>query len=245
MGMIRLTGKVHLLPPSPEATVQSIIMCTIHYTPKSTISWAGPKPQSLTPLHSNILSVSTKKIIRRTQLSMDVKETPSTGNRTLSSNGQRNSLQAQSSPSVFFSSHKPHAHKPPDIREEGNSHKEISNIPRQTVKQITIWNSSSSATIPKTAHRKKIIYPPTQRTLTDTLQIRRSNVTHNSIWGHTLHEIDRSQTFQIVLQNPHSLRLFTDSISTQYSFLMCQSLAVGALCLPETNVNWDHKEAHT
>jgi hypothetical protein len=243
--MILLTGKVHLLPPSPEATVQSIIMCTIHYTPKSTISWAGPKPQSLTPLHSNILSVSTKKIIRRTQLSMDVKETPSMGNRTLSSDGQRNSLQAQSSPSVFSSSHKPHAHKPPDIREEGNSHKEISNIPRQTVKQITIWNSSSSATIPQTAHRKKIIHPPTQRTLTDTLQIRRSNVTHNSIWGHTLHEIDRSQTFQIVLQNPHSLRLFTDSISTQYSFLMCQSLAVGALCLPETNVNWDHKEAHT
>ena len=79
MGMIILTGKVHLLPPSLEATVQSIPMCTIHYTPKSTISWAGPQPPFLTPSHSHTLSISTKKFIRRTHLSMDVKETPTTG----------------------------------------------------------------------------------------------------------------------------------------------------------------------
>jgi len=71
------------------------------------------------------------------------------------------------------------------------------------------------------------------------------NATQCDTWGHSLHEINRTETFRIILQNPRSLRLFTDYIFTQYSFLICQSLAVGVLCLPETNVNWRHKEAHT
>jgi hypothetical protein len=61
MGMIILTGKVHLLPPSPETTVQSTPKRTIHYTPKSTISWAGPQPPLLTPSHNDTSSTSTKK----------------------------------------------------------------------------------------------------------------------------------------------------------------------------------------
>jgi hypothetical protein len=245
MGMIILTGKVHLLPPSLEATVQSIPMCTIHYTPKSTISWAGPQPPFLTPSHSHTLSISTKKFIRRTHLSMDVKETPTTGKKK----------QYLAMVDVTVYKHIPfllypiipirHMHISPKTSEDGISHKEISNMPKRTVKQSTIQNSLNSATIHQTAHRKKIIHPPTQRTLTESLQIRRSNGAHDGIWGHTLHETDRSQTFRIALQNPQSLRLFTDSISTQCSFLVCQSLAVGALCLPGTNVNWDHKEAHT
>jgi len=92
---------------------------------------------------------------------------------------------------------------------------------------------------------KTFLNPPTQQTLVDTLSLPDSTQTHSDIRGHTLHDINRSETFCIALKHPRSLRLFTDFLLTQYSFQICQSLAVGVLSLPETNVNWGHKEAHT
>jgi hypothetical protein len=58
-------------------------------------------------------------------------------------------------------------------------------------------------------------------------------------------KIECNSIFRVVLQNPRSLKLFTSLIEVQYSFALCQDLSVSALCMPETNINWGHKQAHS
>jgi hypothetical protein len=48
-----------------------------------------------------------------------------------------------------------------------------------------------------------------------------------------------------MLQNPRGLKLFSNNTEVHYSLAICQELGVSALCMPETNINWGHKLAHT
>jgi hypothetical protein len=61
-------------------------------------------------------------------------------------------------------------------------------------------------------------------------------------WGHSLPQIESNKIFRILLQNPRGLKLIHDPVGTHYSLSISVSLSVGAICLPETNVNWGHKD---
>jgi hypothetical protein len=67
---------------------------------------------------------------------------------------------------------------------------------------------------------------------------------HDNTWGHSLQKIESNKTFCILLQNPRGLKLSHDLIGTQYGFSISASLSIGAICLPETNVNWGQLVNH-
>lgn len=58
-------------------------------------------------------------------------------------------------------------------------------------------------------------------------------------WGHLPEEIDTSAVFRVLLQNPNGLKLSEGDKMARYSFSESFHLGVGALCLPETNTNWN------
>ncbi len=58
-------------------------------------------------------------------------------------------------------------------------------------------------------------------------------------WGHLSEEIDTSKVFRVLLQNPNSLKLSEGDEMARYSFSEAFHLGVGAICLPETNTNWN------
>jgi hypothetical protein len=58
-------------------------------------------------------------------------------------------------------------------------------------------------------------------------------------WGHSLATIDSSTTFRVFLQNPNGLSLSTTNYSLQQDFQTCRDYGTAAICLPETNTNWD------
>ena len=58
-------------------------------------------------------------------------------------------------------------------------------------------------------------------------------------WGHSLPIIDPSKVFRVFLQNPNGLRLSGANYVLQHDLWHSQEYGVAALCLPETNVNWN------
>ena len=58
-------------------------------------------------------------------------------------------------------------------------------------------------------------------------------------WGHLPEEIDTSAVFRVLLQNPNGLKFSEGDDLARYSFSEAYHLGVGALCLPETNTNWN------
>ena len=115
--------------------------------------------------------------------------------------------------------------------------------------------TSSKAILPSTASKnrahkltkRKELQPPTQKTLFDTNHIigNPGHYIKDDIWGHCPDEIDQNSIFRLLLQNPRSLNLFTSNIEVQYSLAISQDLGISALCMPETNINWGHKQAHS
>lgn len=67
----------------------------------------------------------------------------------------------------------------------------------------------------------------------------------DSTWGHQLAQIERDNIFRVILQNPRGLKLGGDSINTLYSLSICHSIKAGVICLPESNTNWGHRQAHS
>jgi hypothetical protein len=64
-------------------------------------------------------------------------------------------------------------------------------------------------------------------------------------WGHIPEKIDTTKVFRILLQNPNGLKLSVGDEIARYSFSEAYNLGVGAICLPETNTNWNLPSAHT
>ncbi len=58
-------------------------------------------------------------------------------------------------------------------------------------------------------------------------------------WGHSLPIIDPSKVFCLFLQNPNGLRLSGATYALQHDLRLSQEYGVAALCLQETNVNWN------
>jgi hypothetical protein len=104
-----------------------------------------------------------------------------------------------------------------------------------------------SSRIPKVKRTIKLVRPPTQLTLHDVSFTQKKGEDRGMVqtWGHNAVEIERNTSFRIILQNPRGLKLSTETLNTQYSFSICQDMEAGAICLPETNVNWGHKQAHS
>jgi hypothetical protein len=104
----------------------------------------------------------------------------------------------------------------------------------------------TTTTKPTTSNhqKKKWVRLPTQLTLHDTTFCPIKQHQTADAWGHSAIQIDPDTIFRILLQNPRGLKLGTESLNTQYSLSLCQDLGVGAICLPESNVNWGHKQAH-
>ncbi len=103
----------------------------------------------------------------------------------------------------------------------------------------------------KIKKRPKQVRPPNQLYLHDfqaTFPISQKSQQESQkkdIWGHSLEQIERNSVFRLILQNPKGLKLSGDHINTQYSLSICQTLEAGAVCLPETNTNWGHRQAHS
>jgi hypothetical protein len=96
------------------------------------------------------------------------------------------------------------------------------------------------------AARKVLLQPPTQRTLHDTPGFTATQPPSALMetWGHVPSTIDMAKTFRVLLQHPRGFKLFSNPIGTQYSLFTCQSMGIGAVCLPETNTNWQAKGAY-
>jgi hypothetical protein len=48
-----------------------------------------------------------------------------------------------------------------------------------------------------------------------------------------------------MLQNPHGLKLFTSPLKLLFSLFTWKDMGIGALCIPETNINWGIKDSHS
>lgn len=58
-------------------------------------------------------------------------------------------------------------------------------------------------------------------------------------WGRSIPVIDPSKVFRLFLQNPNGLRLSGATYALQHDLRLCNDYGAAAICLPETNVNWD------
>jgi len=66
---------------------------------------------------------------------------------------------------------------------------------------------------------------------------------YDAVWGHFPESIDDSSTLRILFTNPKGIKLSSDILETEYSLGRCHSLRVGALCVAESNVNWENLRA--
>ncbi len=65
------------------------------------------------------------------------------------------------------------------------------------------------------------------------------------VFGHLPQEIDTSRTLRIVLQNPNGIRPSVTEPDFMFSLHLCHQIGVGAICLAETNLNWNHSQHST
>jgi hypothetical protein len=65
------------------------------------------------------------------------------------------------------------------------------------------------------------------------------------VFGHLPQEIDTSLTLRIVLQNPNGIRPSVTEPDFMFSLHLCHQIGVGAICLAETNLNWNHSQHST
>jgi hypothetical protein len=63
-------------------------------------------------------------------------------------------------------------------------------------------------------------------------------------WGHTLESIDTASTFRILLQNPNGIKPSVTEPEFLFSLHLCNEIGAGAICLAETNLNWNHSQHH-
>ncbi len=61
-------------------------------------------------------------------------------------------------------------------------------------------------------------------------------------WGHSLPPKDPSITFRVFLQNLNGLSLTYNGLSLWNNLHICHEYGPAAVCLPETNVNWNLPE---
>jgi hypothetical protein len=84
-----------------------------------------------------------------------------------------------------------------------------------------------------------------QKTLHEWLLSPSSSTHSEDVWGHTPETIDASTTFWVMLQKPRGLKLFTSPLELLFSLFTCKDMGIGALCIPETNINWGIKDSHS
>ncbi len=63
-------------------------------------------------------------------------------------------------------------------------------------------------------------------------------------WGHTPESIDTSSTFRILLQNPNGIKPSVTEPEFLFSLHLCHEIGIGAICLAETNLNWNNSQHH-
>jgi hypothetical protein len=57
-----------------------------------------------------------------------------------------------------------------------------------------------------------------------------------------MESIDAKQTFRILLQNPNGIHPHISYSDFLFGLHVAESLGVGALCMPETNLNWEPQQ---
>jgi hypothetical protein len=63
-------------------------------------------------------------------------------------------------------------------------------------------------------------------------------------WGHTPESIDTSSTFRILLQNPNGIKPSVTEPEFLFGLHLCHEIGIGAICLAETNLNWNNSQHH-
>ena len=58
------------------------------------------------------------------------------------------------------------------------------------------------------------------------------------VWGHIMPSIDPAQTLRILLQNPNGIQPHISYSDFLFGLHMSETLGIGAICMPETNLNW-------
>jgi len=104
--------------------------------------------------------------------------------------------------------------------------------------------SQAPTTIPQST---MAVQAPTQRTLFD-FQFFQPYATISdsdpNTWGHTPESIDTSTTFRLLFQNPNGIKPTVTDPDFLFSLHLCQEIGVSAICLAETNLNWNHSQHH-
>jgi hypothetical protein len=107
----------------------------------------------------------------------------------------------------------------------------------------------------KTCNRRSLQRPKQKSSTTTTLdpQLRPrfspkqipSNIDLSTTWGHALEDIDISDTFRVILQNPNGFKPYAHNLDLTYSLQTCASLGTGILSLmSETYANWNLLHNH-
>jgi hypothetical protein len=58
------------------------------------------------------------------------------------------------------------------------------------------------------------------------------------VWGHIMQSIDPKQTLRVLVQNPNGIQHYISYSDFLFGLHISESLGIGALCMPETNLNW-------
>jgi hypothetical protein len=115
----------------------------------------------------------------------------------------------------------------------------------KTYSQDTV--QSVSQTPPPIPQSTKSVQSPMQRTLFD-FQFFKPYATISesdpNTWGHTPESIDTSTTFRLLFQNPNGIKPTVTEPDFLFSLHLCQEIGVAAICLAETNLNWNHSQHH-
>jgi hypothetical protein len=61
----------------------------------------------------------------------------------------------------------------------------------------------------------------------------------HEVWGNSLQDIDPTDTFRLIFQNPNGLKLSTAKDEFLLGAKTCHSLGAAAIFLAETNTNWN------
>jgi hypothetical protein len=58
------------------------------------------------------------------------------------------------------------------------------------------------------------------------------------MWGHVMEPISPKETIRILLQNPNGIQPHFSYSDFLFGLHMCETIGVGVLCMPETNLDW-------
>jgi hypothetical protein len=241
-----LSGEVHV-PTLPDS-IEIIRTAYGHSTPYSLIQWTTQRPnlegtENATRTHSR-MTIPPKSTTSEEQ--DNAKLHTSTRNKAQTMN-QRGALCRKQS--TLSSSTRIMVNRVTDGRGK-NSEDESFSIAEETKntrcqhtkpKKHSQWTQKKKKQ-KQTSIRKFIVTQPTLYDYNFLKPHSQPTTQDPDIWGHVMESIDSKQTFRILLQNPNGIHPHISYSDFLFGLHIAETLGVGALCMPETNLNWNSQQ---